>query len=83
MRSIPYQYGERFAGTSESFGRIARRAPLDGGASAVRRVGSIDAGMVRQTFAGVLPAFALHRAARASRVRHVAEVFAAALRTLI
>jgi uncharacterized protein YjiS (DUF1127 family) len=81
MRSIPYQYGERLVGATESFGRIARSAPADVPSASLIHVGGIDAGTVR-TKVAAQSADALHLAARADRAQRVGERIRRALRSL-
>ena len=81
MRTIPYQYGEAVADAAESFGRIARRAPVDVPTPALARI-AIDAGMVRLAPVAVRLSFELHAAARAERSRQIADLIASTLRWL-
>lgn len=77
MRTIPYQYGERLAGATESFGRVARSAPADVLTSAMR---PIDAGMVRLAPSVAAPsAYEFYLSARTERSRQVGERIVSAL----
>lgn len=82
MRSIPYQSGERLASATESFGRIARSAPVDvlpPGQLHIARDRAIEQHAPR---ADAPTAYDVYFAARAARSRQIGAAVARALRWL-
>jgi hypothetical protein len=80
MRSIPYQAGERLASATESFGRIARCAPVDVPPAPLQII--LDRGVKQHARRTDAAAYDAYFAARVVRSRQIGATLARALRWL-